>query len=436
MKSSNNKIREKIFILCFCMYWISELFNGYCAKLCNGKGQIVITFILLVILLVTQIKFKLCVNYKWIIYYLFMLFLSSIYLLYSLTTTSNFSRNKIISNYIISNIELIMYVVICILIYKRYIHSYAFYSAIKKLVLISTLFELFLLCIYIQFNDYLSSIICVVSMDGRFKGSFSEPSVLGFFWGLGIILVPYIYKKWWAFAISTIQTWALYTYCGAKFAILALPISLIIAYLLLKIKTTYHLQNFVVIIFLLVMFIISVANFNITNIFAKFLSSVHDFNFVESFSTRFSFIIATIKNLYNYPFGVGVGNNLIYFQNEFQEINSVLIDYGIDNFEIPLYLNTGSNFYTKETFSYIGSAFGYIGIAIYLKLYFKLCKYSKGVKFKNCSYLKITVITFVMLESIFTINVFQTAILPFLLSVYTIIISKEQLVINLYEMRK
>lgn len=281
----------------------------------------------------------------------------------------------------------------------------------------SIVVEIVMYILYLMFNKIDGMIaktnihiIIMQDYDGRFQGSFIEPGAMGFWCGIAIISALILGKSKLKYVISALFLYILFTVCRAKFAVIALPAAFIIAFLFcahVKIKSNV-LESQKVIFFLLVIFSVG-----------AYIFPVHIFGFIsrtfgdtDSFSTRFYFIIAALRNIIIFPIGTGYGWSFEYFYKLLDGLKSSIFKAHMPVTELMSYTSDASavGMSGKETFSYLTCSYGFIGLFLYAKIIYERLN---SVYRKN--YLCKTLILFIFIESLITWNIFDNSLFPFVL---------------------
>lgn len=236
---------------------------------------------------------------------------------------------------------------------------------------------------------------------GRFKGTFSEPSKLGFLIGILIFTILILFKSKLRLIIVAGLVYVLFTACKSKFPLLAIPLSLFISIPIgkridLNIKGKKYLFYSVVVI-LAVTYII-VALFSPSVIFSAIYNSVGS---NMSFTTRFFFPVASARQFALFPFGTGYGNSLEYYVRQFENLAPLMEKCHLDISELKEYSMSGPSMSANDTISYLTCSFGITGLLLYFSEIGKIIeqKYIRGNYVRG-------IVIFVLLESVFTKQIF------------------------------
>lgn len=300
-----------------------------------------------------------------------------------------------------------------IAIFFRYFKDFQLTGYLKKLFSMQLLIEIFFYLLFILYNKNdgmfaRSNVQIFILQDwtGRFQGTFSEPSVLGMWLGTATLITLMIYKKIGRI-LAILLVCILYTACGAKFALIALPVSLIMA---LFYKFYNHSYNKYLLLAVCFMFALIGLWFDrFVFIFFEMLRGLLNDTSV-TYSTRFGFIFSTIDNIFMFPLGQGFGMNYEYYQNLIYEVAPIANKAGFDTWEILSYATNPNNLGPKDTFSMITSSFGLIGLFLYLN--YILNFFSLKCKQK---YFVVSLVCFILIESVVSANIFSSSGLVFIL---------------------
>jgi hypothetical protein len=291
--------------------------------------------------------------------------------------------------------------------------AYSFNNQLKNVISMSLFVNILLFIFYVLYNKRngllgrtLIQIIIFQDFRGRFQGTFSEPSMLGWYLGCMSFIVVLIYKSKLKYFVSLLCLYILYFACQAKFVLVGLPFSLLINIFIGKIliKDKKPIIFFTIFILcLMALFINNITNF-IYFMVAKYINKYED---TGTYVTRFSFLLASIENIGKYPLGSGFGLNFEVFRENMEKISIIGNRYGLSTEEIADYLKDSRNFGSKETISAILSTFGFIGFFIYIKHFF----YMYNFKYRHAFICK-TLLLFMILETVFSKNIISAGVLP------------------------
>ena len=194
----------------------------------------------------------------------------------------------------------------------------------------------------------------------------------------------------------------LYFSCGAKFALLAIPLVFILSPIIKYLKKDMNIL-FIQIIFILITFIALFWENSILYFFSL-LKAFLNGETSATYSTRFGFLFSTIDKLPRFPFGQGIGMNYEYYQNLIYDFAPKIEGIGFETWEILGYKTDPVCLGPKDTFSVIGSSFGFLGLFLYFAMYFNLIS-------KKYYHKKIVgmLILFCFIESIISTTVFSSA---------------------------
>ena len=233
---------------------------------------------------------------------------------------------------------------------------------------------------------------------GRFKGTFSEPVVMGFMLGISIFYVLIKFNTWIKYPVTGILIYILFFECKAKFAVIALPLAIFVA---LGGKYKFrHFWNFIIAAAFVGIIILSYYVRNNVDISLSFIGEHFGRN--SSFFTRFFFIFTAMIKLVKYPIGTGFGLNYEYFYG-MDSLLDLGRSLGMDTSEVRSYIeNQSGAFSSKDSFSMIISSFGIVGIIICLMIIKKLLT-MKVIK----RHLIRGLVVFIIFEAVITVNVLQ-----------------------------
>ena len=231
---------------------------------------------------------------------------------------------------------------------------------------------------------------------GRFKGTFSEPVVMGFMLGISVFYILIKYDTWLKYPITGILMYIIFFECKAKFAVIALPIAIFIA-----IGGKYKFKYFWHIIIIAAFVGVIALSYYVRNNVIISLSFIGEyFGRNSSFFTRFFFIFTAMIKLVKYPLGTGFGLSYEYFSG-MESLLDLGRTLGMDTSEVRSYIeNQSGAFSSKDSFSMIVSSFGFVGIILYLGIIKRLITMKVYRR-----HLVRGLIVFILLESTVTVNI-------------------------------
>jgi hypothetical protein len=325
---------------------------------------------------------------------------------------NNYGFMKLIKNVILTTFYLIFYIILFIYSEGQILDKFK-----KNLFVLVVLLEIILFVFYILYNkndgllgrSMLQIVIFQDYGEGRFQGSFSEPSYLGMCLGIIALLVLLISESKIKYLIALVLVFILYYACRAKFALISLPLAFFAGIFCLKLPRINYIYPCLLLLFGFCF--IALFYETIVNKLYYFISQLEGSKVsTGTYVTRFSFLLISIKELFFYPIGMGMGLNFEYFRDGIKESIVVANRYNLYALEIKGYLFDSDNFGSKETLSVVISSFGIVGILFYIKHFL----FYLGQKYKNqitCNVL----VFFILLQSIFTTNIVSSSSIIFIL---------------------
>ena len=386
----------------FVLLWfvVSGMFNGISTIFFGSAKFVSVGTVLVFGLFCLSSKTRLFTK-KEIIFASFYLFLTGVVLIiYS--NNNHYGLVKLIKNMVLTIIMLFDFVIL----YKEF-YDYQFNSIIKRIFTFQILLELGLYILFVLFNKNngmlgksVIQIFVFQDWSGRFQGTFSEPSLLGVWLGAAAFISFFIYKnKICKLFLFCICVYILFTACKAKFALIALPFALILSCFR---KLSLRQSNKMGLAFIC-FFTCVVALFfqSVVYSFFTLLKKTIEVDGSATYVTRFGFLFASIEDACLYPLGRGIGLNYEVFQNLFSSIIPIVDKIGLDTFELKSYAKNPNNMGSKDTFSFLLSQFGFLGIYVYFD-FFKTLLSKKYIY----QFFSLGLIFFLLLESIVTTNMF------------------------------
>jgi len=394
----STKTAHKAYLFALTVFSLEMFFNGVYNFFVSLPVRMLMDLSLLLLMILPD---KIKINYKAVCLMAFSLLLTFLFLLLY------YNDNHFgIQNLILNAIATGFYVLFFMLLYFKAsvypIGKYVKFILSFFLLVNIVLFGLYLL--YNKTNGLLgkTSVQIIIFQDwtGRFQGTFSEPSILGFYLGCMFFIVMLAYRGKWKYGLALLILYMIYFANQAKFVLIGLPAAVFVTMITSKISIHDHKPFMFAVIC-----VVCVAALNIDNVMQVFYSGLSDVlgNKEKSgtFVTRFSFIFAAIKNLCKYPLGTGFGMNYEYFYDTIPEIVSIANAHNLDTSEIQGYLTSKRNFGSKETFSFAVSSLGFIGLYL-LSKYFCILYNRRYYRAFVCKAL----VLFIFLEIIFSMNMF------------------------------
>jgi hypothetical protein len=322
---------------------------------------------------------------------------------------NHFGINKLLLNVIAT----FFYIIYSFVLYGKS-GNFLLNRILKNIVSMSLFINIILFILYFLYNKKNGllgktpiQIIIFQDFQGRFQGSFSEPSILGWYLGCMALVVVLIYKSKLKYIVSLVCLYILYFACQAKFVLIGLPASLLINIFFSKLA----IKDIKPLIFFTMIIACFVALF-IDNIMAVVYSTIAkyvEYQETGTFVTRFSFLLASFENIGKYPLGSGFGLNFEVFRDNMEKISNIGNHYGLYTEEIMGYLKNSRNFGSKETVSLIISMFGFIGFYILIKHFLSLYTFKY-----NHAFICKSLLVFIFLEIVFSMNIMGVGLLPVL----------------------
>jgi hypothetical protein len=410
---TNNRLGRRVFHIILLYKTLTAMFNGVVNLFVATTGLLIIDVLFFSLFLFFNHHFFRKINGILFGFIVFYIFLSCFFLIF-FVENNYYGFEKLVKNVIIMTFYFLFYFSLF-----KYSEKISLDKFELCLLQFTVLCEIVLFFIYILYNkkngligNSVIQMIILQDFSGRFQGTFSEPSFLGFFLGT-MALNVLILKLRCKYLISLLFVFILYYACGAKFALLSLPIASITGFFCIhfpKIKSIY--------LFLFLCFLICFIAYFYDDIINKFYMYIkryiQDEESTGTFVTRFSFIFIAINKILLFPIGTGFGMNYEYFHDGLFKIINSAKSYHLSTFEIENYLNTTKNFSSKETFSVITSSFGFIGLFYYIK-YFSKCLNETYNKKLICNIL----ILFIFLQSLLSSSIFTSLPVSFVFVLYS-----------------
>ena len=250
----------------------------------------------------------------------------------------------------------------------------------------------------------------------RFQGTFAEPMNMGFYIGFMIFFIILYYESKWKYLLVTGMIYVLVTSCQAKFAVIAVPLALVIALLRGKHVLFANADKLIQIIA-----VVSFSAFVLVScvkpyIIFRFVADYFGDN--ASFGDRFYFLVASLRQALLYPFGTGYGLNYEYYYHSTHSLLQILESAGLDSIEIRYAMIVGQQIGMngKETLSHLICCYGLPGIYLLVKSFSKC--YGMDLMHR-----KVVggLLVFILIESLITIDILMGYCVPFILLTIMII---------------
>ncbi|EJJ6391570.1 O88 family O-antigen polymerase [Escherichia albertii] len=198
----------------------------------------------------------------------------------------------------------------------------------------------------------------------RFAGTFSEPSLNGYFYGLMFLMVILSNQKYrlilaFMFAITTYIS-------GAKFSFLIIPVLLGLVYFF-KVKGFYnYTYQFIPLSFIVLFVSLAFIYYDLFALIAAHLSNPATMTYV----TRLGFPIVSIWHLSDYPLGSGVYGFKSTLSPFIQNYCQALSGLDVNCSEMRSYISSDDpsayeNFAPKDVLSFIILSFGLPGLLMF-----------------------------------------------------------------------
>lgn len=318
--------------------------------------------------------------------------------------------------YFYLNAGLIKMLIFTMNIYLLYIYKDYFYS--KKIIIFILSFILMItfiaFAIYLYMNSIglipfsFNKILILSDFNSRFSGTFSEPNKLGFIFGVVFFTILIEFKNRIKYILAFLILLVFYFYIQAKFSLLALPLALIISYILMHSKKSILTNNTKIVITFLAVIIFSIIvklgfDETVLDIFKKYISE----NSINTFVTRIGFLLQSFKHLLNYPIGSGFGGYVVTSSPFLDEFTRYGMSNGMDIWELRSYVDSPSyTFGPKDSLSFIIFSSGITGLYFVFFLIFRLLK---KLLLSN-SYLLLALFLFIVTNACVAIEIFELSL--------------------------
>jgi hypothetical protein len=198
----------------------------------------------------------------------------------------------------------------------------------------------------------------------RFSGTFAEPSLNGYFYGLMFLMVVLSHQKY-RFLLALMFAFATYI-SGAKFSFLIIPILMGLIYFF-KIKGFFNYTYQLIPLSFIILFI-SLA-FTYYDLFS-FIASHSSNSATVTYVTRLGFPVVSVWHLTDYPFGSGVYGFKSTLPPFITEYCKALSGLDVNCSEMKSYLSSQNfdayeSFAPKDVLSFIILTFGFPGLILF-----------------------------------------------------------------------
>ncbi|MBB1201479.1 oligosaccharide repeat unit polymerase [Enterobacteriaceae bacterium 89] len=230
----------------------------------------------------------------------------------------------------------------------------------------------------------------------RFAGTFAEPSLNGYFYGLMFLLVLFSRQQ---YRLILALMFAVTTYIsGAKFSFLIIPVLLSLIYLF-KIKNFFNYTYQLIPLGLVAIFV-SLA-FDYHGLFA-FIDGHSTNSATMTYVTRLGFPVVSIWHLSEYPFGSGIYGFKTTLQPFITDYCNALSNLDVNCNEMLSYVsmqdpNASENFAPKDVLSFIILSYGVPGLFLFTS---GVCLLSAKLK-ENKSYF--IILMYIVASMLFTL---------------------------------
>lgn len=405
-----NSSRKNLFNFILLYLIISGIFNGVISLFLSTAVKFCIDAFLLVVFVIFNLNLQLKINKTLVLFFSFYFFLTAFYLLFYVNTNS-YGFAKLAKNVVLTCFYIIFYITLFVYSENQIIDKFK-----KYLLVLIVLLEIILFVYYVLYNKNnglikRSMIQVVIFQDwtGRFQGSFSEPSYLGMCLGTAALLVLLILKSNIKYLLSSLLIFILYYACQAKFAMLSLPIAFLLGIRYLKLPKLSYIYLYLILL-LAFSYIAIFYEWFMDKLYFLISKIEENKESTGTYVTRASFLFISIKELFFFPVGTGMGLNFEYFRPGIKEAIVAATKHSLSTLEINGYLLNSDNFGSKETLSIIISSFGIVGLFFYIK-YFLI---HLGKRYKN-QIICYVLIFFILLQSIFTSSIVSSVSIVFVL---------------------
>lgn len=295
--------------------------------------------------------------------------------------------------------------------YKDFFYSQKIVRFVLIFILAVTLIAFF---VYLYMSSIglipfsFNRILILSDFNSRFSGTFSEPNKLGFILGVIFFILLIEFKSKLKLLFVSIVFIIFYFYTQAKFSLIALPLSLLIAYILLYSKNIKFTNITKIVISFLIIVIFSIfIEFGLDEIVLDiFRKNISEDN-INTFTTRIGFLLQSFKHLIYYPIGSGFGGYVVTSSPLLDEFTQYGINNGMNIWELRGYVDSPSfTFGPKDSLSFIIFSSGIVGLYFVLFLIFNLLK--KLIIVQN--YLLLALFLFIITNACIAIEIFELSL--------------------------
>ena len=346
---------------------------------------------------------------KFMYWLLFTLAITFITLFYLICKGLNYGLDKNIKSIIINFYN----VFFTLFLYIEFGES-KFNTKIKNLFIIQLGIELLAFIKYLQYPTI-----------HRFRGTFAEPVVMGFWLGIAIFILLLNFRAKIKYIFAIILIYILYFHCKAKFAMIAFPIALLVAFSY-KLKKNKYFRIISIGFVLLLLLIYSIYSEQIIALFFRQISKHVPLDATNTFTTRFFYLLTSLKNTFIRPFGYGFGLEYEYYSPYFESYISLANYFKLDTSELVNYVNPDT-IIEKESISVIIGHFGLVGLIIYI---YNFVKVQESINKKK--YLANALLLFVFIESCITMHFYVNILFIYAKIALNDFLKKRELVYDKY----
>lgn len=208
----------------------------------------------------------------------------------------------------------------------------------------------------------------------RMAATFSEPSYLGFYLGFCALHVNVRFPGRRSIAFLLLIAMVLFFVVGAKFATIALPMTLLLSPLVRKLS----LRTIRFSVYLLALAVFVAIQAGLDEYIYRHIFTLIDDGEQQTFVTRFSYIFSSFRHLVYFPFGTGLGGWMFSLQSIMTD--TLEMTRGLDNSELAEQLMSGMNFAPKDSTSLVLLIAGWGGIVAAVECILALLKRAKQVR--------------------------------------------------------
>lgn len=200
----------------------------------------------------------------------------------------------------------------------------------------------------------------------RMSATFSEPSYLGFYAGFCALFYHSRYPGAVSISFIVVCGGVLYFLVGAKFAIIAYPLSIILGPLVRRAS----LQSVRIVFYGMFAGLFIATCFGLDEYIYRHWIGDIEYENQSTFITRFAYIFSSLRHLMFYPIGTGFGGWMFTLPEEMA--TTINMTHGLGNDEIIDQVVTGFNFAPKDSLSMALLIAGWLGLAGFIESFLLL----------------------------------------------------------------